>query len=104
MSILAGLGLLLVTVGCALMQEKSTRDEVWAADQNDDKIYVLDPEGKTLKTIGRDEKEYAETHGQCRSGRPGGILFLAEIIQQLQTLTKAKRRTREGTKFIIRLM
>ena len=33
MSILAGLGLLLVTVGCALMQEKSTRDEVWAADQ-----------------------------------------------------------------------
>jgi len=51
LSILAGLGLLLLTVGCALMQQKSTPYEVWAADQNDNKIYVLDPEGKTLKTI-----------------------------------------------------
>jgi YVTN family beta-propeller protein len=33
------------------MQQNSTRYEVWAADQNDNKIYVLDPEGKTLKTI-----------------------------------------------------
>jgi YVTN family beta-propeller protein len=51
LSILAGLGLLILTVGCALMQQKSTRYEVWAADQNDNKIYILDPEGKTLKTI-----------------------------------------------------
>lgn len=51
LSIFAGLGLLLLTVGCALMQQKSTHYEVWAADQNDDKIYILDPEGKTLKTI-----------------------------------------------------
>jgi YVTN family beta-propeller protein len=51
LSILAGLGLLVLTVGCALMQQKSTRYEVWAADQNDNRIYILDPEGKTLKTI-----------------------------------------------------
>ena len=51
LSILAGLGLLLLTIGCALMQQKSTRYEVWAADQNDNRIYILDPEGKTLKTI-----------------------------------------------------
>jgi YVTN family beta-propeller protein len=51
LSILASLGLLLLTIGCALMQQKSTRYEVWAADQNDNRIYILDPEGKTLKTI-----------------------------------------------------
>lgn len=51
LSVLAGLGLLLLTVGCASMQQTSTRYEVWAADQNDNKVYVLDPEGKTLRTI-----------------------------------------------------
>jgi hypothetical protein len=38
LSILAGLGLLVLTVGCALMQQRSTRYEVWAADQNDNNI------------------------------------------------------------------
>lgn len=51
LSIMAGLGLFLLAVGPALAQQKSPRYEVWAADQNDDRIYVLDPEGKTLKTI-----------------------------------------------------
>jgi YVTN family beta-propeller protein len=50
-SILAGLSLLLLIVGCALIQQQSTRYEVWAADQNDNKIYVLDREGKTLRMI-----------------------------------------------------
>lgn len=51
LSILVGLGLLLLIGGCALMQQRATRYEVWAADQNENRIYVLDPEGKTLKTI-----------------------------------------------------
>lgn len=51
LSTMAGVGLLLLTVGPALAQQKSPRYEVWAADQNDNKVYILDPEGKTLKTI-----------------------------------------------------
>lgn len=65
-STIAGLGLLLVTVGPVLAQQKpqqqkmqqekaqpqkSPRYQVWAADQNENKIYVLDSQGKTLKTI-----------------------------------------------------
>ncbi len=46
-----GLGLLLIAVGCAMTRQRSDHYEIWAADQNDNKIYVLDGQGKTVKTI-----------------------------------------------------
>lgn len=48
---LVGAAVFLIAVGSAQAQQKSSRYEVWAADQNDNKIYVLDPDGKSLKTI-----------------------------------------------------
>jgi DNA-binding beta-propeller fold protein YncE len=47
--------LLAVLVGCAPMgmqpQQAGPSYEVWAADQNADTVYVLDPSGRTLRTI-----------------------------------------------------
>ena len=51
LSTLIGPALFLWTLGSAQAQPKSPQYEVWAADQNNNKVYVLDPEGKTLKTI-----------------------------------------------------
>ena len=41
-------------VGCvdsSLAQPAAPSYEVWAVDQNANTLYVLDPEGKTLRTI-----------------------------------------------------
>jgi YVTN family beta-propeller protein len=51
LSMLLGLNLLLLTAALAAAQQKAAKYEVWAADQNENKVYVLDSEGKSLKTI-----------------------------------------------------
>src|SRR4029434_1661420 len=48
MTVLALLGLV---VGQALAQQTASSYEVWAADQNSNTLYVLDPEGKVLRTV-----------------------------------------------------
>ncbi|OGQ52216.1 MAG: hypothetical protein A3I10_00095 [Deltaproteobacteria bacterium RIFCSPLOWO2_02_FULL_57_26] len=45
------LGLCCLIVGPALAQQAASTYEVWAADQNGNTIYVLDPEGKVLRTV-----------------------------------------------------
>lgn len=52
LSVFAGVTLLLLIVSCALVrQQPSVPYEIWAADQNDNRVYVLDGEGRTLRTI-----------------------------------------------------
>lgn len=46
--LLGGIALL---VGQSLAQQTAPSYEVWAADQNANMLYILDPEGKTLRTI-----------------------------------------------------
>ena len=51
LSIMAALALGLLVAGPALAQQTSPSYTVWAADQNANTLYVLDPDGKVLKTI-----------------------------------------------------
>jgi DNA-binding beta-propeller fold protein YncE len=48
---LAGIALFVLAACSAMMQQKPPAYEVWAADQNENKVYVLDSEGKILRTI-----------------------------------------------------
>src|SRR5262249_49821427 len=50
-SIMAALALCLLVVGQAGAQQTSPNYTVWAVDQNANTLYVLDPDGKVLKTI-----------------------------------------------------
>lgn len=45
------LAMTMALIGCASGDAKPRAYEVWAVDQNTDTLYVLDPEGKTLRTI-----------------------------------------------------
>ena len=51
LSIMAALALGLLVVGSACAQQTSPSYTVWAADQNANTLYVLDPDGKVLRTI-----------------------------------------------------
>ena len=51
LSIMAALALGLLVVGPACAQQTSPSYTVWAADQNANTLYVLDPDGKVLRTI-----------------------------------------------------
>ena len=51
LSIMAALALGLLVVGPAGAQQTSPSYTVWAVDQNANTLYVLDPEGKVLRTI-----------------------------------------------------
>lgn len=51
LSTMAALALLLLVVGQPLAQQASPSYEVWAVDQNSHTLYVLDPDGKVLRTV-----------------------------------------------------
>lgn len=49
--LLSGIVVCVLAACSVVMQQKPPAYEVWAADQNENKVYVLESEGKTLKTI-----------------------------------------------------
>ena len=50
-SLMAALALLWLVIGQPLAQQTSPSYEVWAVDQNSNTLYVLDLDGKVLRTI-----------------------------------------------------
>ena len=51
LSTMVALACLLLVVGQTLAQQTAPSYEVWAAEQNGNTLYILDPDGKVLKTI-----------------------------------------------------
>lgn len=51
LAILGLVGAVALLIGQTLAQQTAPAYEVWAVDQNTDTMYVLDPEGKILRTI-----------------------------------------------------